>query len=102
MKFYAVHFVHYDSEGWKDKLQSHLDYLKGLVEKGILRASGPLKGTPVRSGLLIFSAQSREEVIEAMNGDPFMTHGLVNEMTITEWDPVFGTFSSESSGTVVP
>lgn len=102
MKFYVVRFVHYDSDGWKEKLDVHLDYLESLVQKGVVRACGPLTGTPVRSALLIFSAHSREEVIEAVNGDPFMIHGLINEMTITEWDPVFGVFSSESTGRVAP
>ncbi|HZQ43598.1 MAG TPA: YciI family protein [Acidobacteriaceae bacterium] len=83
-------------------LSVHLDYLDSLVHRGVLRACGPLKGTPVRSALLIFSAQAREEVIEAVSNDPFMIHGQVHEMTITEWDPVFGVFSLEASGKVLP
>ena len=60
MKFFAVHFVHYDSDGWKQHLEEHVAYLKALVEKGTLRASGPMIGTPVRSGLLILSGESRD------------------------------------------
>lgn len=100
MRFFAVHFTHYDSDGWKQYLRPHLEYLQGLVERGMLRASGPLIGTPVRSGLLLMSGKTREDIVEAVNRDPLMIHGLVNVTRITEWDPVFGVFSAESSGQV--
>ncbi|BCW87354.1 hypothetical protein sos41_04830 [Alphaproteobacteria bacterium SO-S41] len=29
--------------------------------------------------------------------DPFAIHGLIADMTITEWDPIFGVFNTESS-----
>jgi uncharacterized protein YciI len=74
--------------------------LQKLVEDGILRASGPLKGLPRRSGFLIMSAASRQEVEAAVSQDPFAREGLIESLTIFEWDPLFGIFAAESSGEV--
>lgn len=76
---------------------------------GSLVASGPAFGLPgapkgSRAGLLIIRAQDRAEVKSWIAADPFARHGLIDECTITEWDPVFGAFSDQSSGglTVMP
>jgi len=47
--------------------------------------------------LLILSAGSREEVLDVIAKDPFEIQGLVAERTVTEWDPIFGTYHDESS-----
>ncbi|MGA7808573.1 hypothetical protein [Bradyrhizobium sp.] len=33
-----------------------------------------------------------------MAADPFAVAGLIESLTITEWDPLFGAFAAESSG----
>jgi hypothetical protein len=57
------------------------------VAAGSLRASGPLTGTPHRSGFLIFTVPDRIKV-----------EGLIENLTITEWEPLLGAFVAESSG----
>jgi uncharacterized protein YciI len=81
-------------------LTDHVSYLQKLVKNGILRASGPLKNMPHRSGFLIIFAASRREVEAVVSRDTFAREGLIENLTILEWDPLFGIFAAESSGEV--
>ncbi len=66
----------------------------------MLRASGPLKGLGHRAGFLVFKAASRDEVEAIVAGDPFAKAGLIERLVIDEWDPLFGIFAAESSGSL--
>jgi len=54
----------------------------------------------LRSGLLIFTVADRDEVDLLIAADPFAKEDLIAKITIVEWDPLFGAFSAESSGSV--
>jgi uncharacterized protein YciI len=97
MAIFTVMMVHPDGEKWNEHLKPHVDYLLKILEDGKLKASGPLKGTKLRSGFLIISAADRAEVETIIANDPFAIEGLILELTITEWDPVFGAFHDISS-----
>ena len=58
-RFFIVTMAHPEGEGWNRHLAAHVDYLKALIAAGHLRASGPLVGTALRSGFLIFTAPDR-------------------------------------------
>jgi uncharacterized protein YciI len=98
MPFFIVTMAHPDGEGWNRHLAAHVAYLKDLVALGSLRASGPLIGTPLRSGFLIFTAPDRAKVEALVAADPFAVENLIDSVTITEWDPLFGAFAAGSSG----
>ncbi len=98
MPFFVVTMSHPDGEGWGKYLHAHIEYLRFLIEQGRLRASGRLKGKPLRSGFLIFTATTQAEVEALIEQDPFAKEGLIAELTIHEWDPLFGVFAAESSG----
>lgn len=98
MAFFLVTLTHPDGDGWNRHLAPHVEYLKELVKSGALKAAGPLKGTPQRAGFLIFSAVDREAVNALVQGDPFAAQGVIESISITEWDPLFGAFADESSG----
>lgn len=97
MAFFLVTMSHPDGEGWNTHLKAHIDYLQELVEQGKLRASGPLRGTPLRTGFLILLADNKAEAEAIIAQDPFAIEGLIEELTIVEWDPLFGAFEAESS-----
>jgi uncharacterized protein YciI len=97
MAVFTVMMVHPDGEGWNAHLKAHVDYLLKILQEGKLKASGPLKGTKLRSGFLIISAADRAEVENIIANDPFAIEGLIVELVITEWDPVFGAFHDISS-----
>jgi uncharacterized protein len=98
MAFFIVTMTHPDGEGWNTHLKAHIHYLQHLLGHGILRASGPLKGTDLRTGFLIITAASHADAQAIIAKDPFATEGLIDNLEITEWDPLFGIFAAESSG----
>ncbi len=98
MSFFIATMSHPDGDGWNRHLSAHVAYLKDLVAVGSLRASGRLIGTPLRSGFLIFTVPDRAKVEALVAADPFAVEGLIESLTITEWDPLFGAFAAESSG----
>jgi uncharacterized protein YciI len=97
MKFYLVHMTHNDLDRWKKHVDAHVDYLKTLVEKQVLRASGPVAGGLSRQGFLIMTVESYSDVLGIARDDPFAINGLIDELEIHEWNPIFGVFSGEAS-----
>jgi uncharacterized protein YciI len=97
MAFFIVTMSHPDGDGWDKHVGAHVDYLKLLVSEGKVRASGRLIRPPYRSGLIILTVADRAEADALIANDPFAKQGLINELSIQEWDPFFGVFSTESS-----
>jgi hypothetical protein len=88
---------HPDGDGWGKYVIPHVEYLKELIEQGKLRASGPAIGTALRTGLLIFSVQDRAELDALIAADPFSIEGLITELNIIEWNPMFGVFAQDAA-----
>jgi uncharacterized protein YciI len=97
MALYVVTYEHPDAEGWGKHVMAHVQYLKDLLATGDLLASGPFVGTPDRSAMLIMSAPDQAALLEIIGRDPFAIEGLIHNMTITEWDPIFGAFNDRST-----
>ena len=98
MAFYLVTMTHSNLSGWTRHVQSHIAFLRQILEEGSLRASGPLVEAPVKAGLLIIKADTRLAAEAIIARDPFSREGLIDELTIQEWNPLFGVFATESSG----
>ena len=97
MALYAVTYEHPDEAGWQAQLAPHIAYLQDLLAEGVLLASGPFPDRPVKSALLLLKAEDRPALDAIIARDPFAEHGLIDAMTITEWDPIFGVFNPLSS-----
>jgi uncharacterized protein YciI len=95
MPFFMVTYVHRDEEGWRKHVMEHVQYLQDMVKAGAIRASGPMVGTPERSAMLIMAAPNREALLDLIEHDPFKIEGLVDDMTVTQWDPMFGVFHDD-------
>ena len=102
MAIYTVRMDHPDGDKWNQFVLEHVLYLKGLIKQGKLIASGPLKGTPLRAGFLVFQADSEEEVKQLVAADPFSRENLIVALRIEEWDPLFGLLTDQSSKSVPP
>ncbi|OAG71758.1 YciI-like protein [Gluconobacter japonicus] len=98
MPIFIVRMDHPDGDGWGHYVLPHVLYLKQLIQEGKLLASGPLKGTPFRSGFLIMQGASLQEIEDMVAKDPFSPEGLICDLRIEEWDPLFGCLSEFSSG----
>ncbi len=95
--FLIVTMSHPDGPGWGEHVIEHVNYLNGLIAQGKLRASGPAVGTALRTGALLFTVADRAELDALIAGDPFAREGLIEALTVIQWDPMFGAFAAESS-----
>jgi len=91
MTTFVVTYTHPNEAGWQAHVGPHVEWLLTEVEAGRLRASGPFVGTPVRSAMLIIDVEDRAALDAMIAADPFHAEGLIEDMTVTEWDPIFGT-----------
>ena len=71
---------------------THRVWLSEQLDNGSLLASGPMVDRP--AALLIFKADSIEELNALLDQDPYEIAGVIGERTIEAWNPVFGPFSS--------
>ena len=65
---------------------AHRARLDEFHDKGVLLAAGPL-GNPPAGAMAIFT--TREAAEEFIQGDPFVTNGLVKSWRLEEWNAVF-------------
>lgn len=93
MAHFAITYV-YDpaaAESMDEVRPLHRAYLSSLKDAGSNIASGPLAdGAP--GALLLFEAESADEVARLLDEDPFWTHGFILERTIRGWNPVISRY----------
>jgi len=65
-------------------LKGHVDHLRDLHSRGALLLCGPLRDSDGK-GLLIFEANSLEEVESYVSRDPFITYKRYARYRIYEW-----------------
>ena len=63
----------------------------------VLKASGPLKDAADKAALLLIEAADRAALDAIIARDPFAAHGLIADLVVEEWDPLFGVFNDPSS-----
>jgi hypothetical protein len=97
MPIYAVTYEHPDLKGWQQHLMPHIAWLQEKVADGSLLASGPYPESQTKAALLLLRAPDRAALDELIATDPFATHGLIANMSVTLWDPIFGAFNDHSS-----
>lgn len=66
----------------------HREWLAQKLSEKILLASGPMVNIP--AALLIWRAESVQELSKILDNDPFDIAGFIGERVIEEWNPVFG------------
>jgi len=97
MPIYAVSYLHPDEDGWKQHLMAHIAWLQDRLADGSLLASGPLQDVGAKAALLVMHALDRDDLDRLISTDPFAVHGLIEDVAINEWDPLFGAFNDRSS-----
>lgn len=97
MPLFVVTFEHPDEARWRQHLMPHIAYLQKLLKDGTLRASGPFPGHAERKAMLIIAAADRAALDAIIAADPFAVEDLIANMTVAEWDPIFGVFNADSS-----
>jgi uncharacterized protein YciI len=97
MPLYVVTYEHPNEEGWKQHLMPHVAWLQAQLKAGRLLASGPFSDLTAKAAMLVMSAPDRTALEDLIATDPFAQHGLIDDMTVKEWDPIFGVFNDRSS-----
>ena len=97
MPTYFANYEHPNEEGWQQHVAAHIVWLQDRSKDGSLLASGPFEGTPVRGALLVFAADNKTAVNKIIASDPFAIEGLIENLRVTEWDPIFGAWNDRSS-----
>ena len=80
-------------EKLKPLLATHLDYMIGLEQRGMLFASGPLTepdGAPSGHGLTILRVKDAAEARRIAEAEPFFAQGL-RTFELKEWSLMEGT-----------
>lgn len=89
MAYFATEYVYGPAEEQAKHRPAHREYLGGLIEEGKLAASGPyLSGEA--GALLLFIAETEEDVIAMIEKDPMHIGGAVLSYSIRGWNPVLG------------
>jgi len=60
-----------------------------------------LSGLGKRAGFIIMTVDSLEEAQHLVASDPFAIEGLIDDLEIPEWNPIFGSFAKEARGRTV-
>jgi uncharacterized protein YciI len=87
MKFAALAQYTRDRSTIAKARPAHRQYLSGLLDQGKLVISGPFADDA--GALLVYEADSREEVEAMVRGDPFATEGVFVSWEIRPWNVVF-------------
>jgi uncharacterized protein YciI len=87
--------THPDGDGWGTHVAAHVAFLNRLIDAEQIRVSGPVTGLGKRAGFIIMTVASIEEARALIEQDPFAVEGLIDELTIVEWTPMFGSLDGE-------
>ena len=86
MAFFVVSYAYSaPEEDLASQRKVHRDYLASLDE---LVLSGPADAG--RGAVLVFRADTAEQVQALVAADPFVVAGYVGEHTVRDWNPVLG------------
>ena len=93
MPVYVVNYFYAAAEEHLAEVRpQHRAWLTGQLEAGNLLASGPMVGYP--AALLIWRASDVDALSALLDRDPFDQANMIGERTISEWNAIFGPFSS--------
>ena len=91
MALFAVHYTYDQRTALRDQYRpAHRGYLRELFADGILLTVGSYPDATRPGALLIFKANTAEDVAGRLRSDPFVAQGLVTNADIREWNVAYG------------
>ncbi|WP_028709287.1 YciI family protein [Propionicicella superfundia] len=96
MATFAVIYTYSDDTELRAAVRPrHRAYLGGLGEQSICLVAGAWTPTEPPGALLVFRADSKEEVEDLLANDPFVTEGYVVDKQIFEWGAGIGPLAKQ-------
>ncbi|MET0967422.1 MAG: YciI family protein [Nakamurella sp.] len=90
MPVFAVQYSYVDQpEVVTQHRPAHRDFLRALLDQGIVLAAGAYTDGPA-GALLIFRGDSQEHIGRILAEDPFQKLGLVQQCEIRAWGQAMG------------
>lgn len=90
MPVFAVQYQYVDQpEVVTEHRPAHRDFLRDLLDRGIVLAAGAYTDGPA-GALLIFRGDSVQDIEKLLAGDPFQQLGLVASCEIRAWGQAMG------------
>ncbi len=90
MPVFAVQYTYVDNpEVVTEHRPAHRDFLRDLLDRGIVLAAGAYTEGPA-GALLVFRADSDQDVATLLESDPFQQQGLVQDCQIRAWGQAMG------------
>lgn len=80
-------------EALNEHRPAHRAYLGELAQQGKVMGSGPFTDHGGAGALLVFSAESAEEVRAILAEDPLVIQGVVTDHSVREWSINTGAWS---------
>jgi uncharacterized protein YciI len=108
MGIYAIHYTYPDDTTELMKVRPEhrewLGTLHGLLVAGMYKEGHdevsegePTAEEPPNAALLVYSAESLEDVISTFDNDPYWLNGLVMRRVIRSWDPPLGAWVADAT-----
>lgn len=95
MPTYAVHYTYTDDTDARLAARpGHREFLTRLADEGVCLAAGAYAPHEAPGGLLIFRADTADELARRLADDPYATGGFIADTRIVEWGPAVGPVAS--------
>ncbi|GGG07968.1 hypothetical protein GCM10007304_22550 [Rhodococcoides trifolii] len=93
MAHFVVSYTYSSSttEGRDRYRAEHREWLRGLLDDGVLVVSGPF--TDDSGALIVVTGEDTTSVRTLFENDPFAREHLIEASSVTEWKPVMGSLS---------
>ncbi|MER5181246.1 YciI family protein [Streptomyces sp. NPDC002896] len=96
MPVFAVTYTYTDDTAGRDEHRpAHKEYLNSLAVQGVNLCSGPFGADETPGALLLISAATKADALDATEGDPFRRQGLVADVSARAWTPMLGRLAPE-------
>ena len=90
MPVFAVHYRYADDpEALAEHRPAHRQFLRELLDRGVVLAAGAYPEGPA-GALLVFRADSEQDVARLLETDPYLAHGLIAGAEIRRWTQAMG------------
>ena len=90
MGVFAVHYRYADDpEALAEHRPAHRQFLRDLLERDVVLAAGAYPDGE-RGALLVFRADSEQNVARLLEADPYRAHDLIHGCEIRRWTQAMG------------